>query len=252
MTTYWRTRLLLALFVVADVIFLGMVFVEAALLGLLAPAPGAEAGPELPVWPVTMYVWIKLYTLILLYAATGCGVIANDIRWELMQFYFSKPLKRLQYMLGKGLGLIALGACVTLVPTGILGGLRVLLHMKSDFAEQMMSQWGAAVVFELAALVVFSILLMALSSLTRKQGLAVLAWLGVIFVPDLTSLIIGQIVDSEWPHLLSLTASLTDIFAVIVQWESDLSPWLPPLVLLGIGAGAFYLAWWRLGEFEQM
>ncbi len=248
--SYFRTKLLLIAALVIDVIFIVLVFIEAGVINLMSEGPNAVT--ELTTAPVTAYVWLKLYGLILLFAATGCGTISHDIQAELMQFYFAKPLKRLQFILGKALGLVLVGATVTIVPGILIFGLRLAMLARTDLLGEALAQCGSVLAFELVMLVTFSFVILAVSSLTRRSGYAVLSWLAVIFIPDLTALIVGQVVDAEWPHLLSVTANLTGVFDVMITRTHDISVWAPPAAVMGIAAAAFGIVWWRIGVFERL
>lgn len=248
--SYFRTKLLILMSLVIDVIYLVLVFIEAGVVHFMSQSQ--QPVEELTSAPITAYVWIKLYCLILMYAATGCGTISHDIRVELMQFYFAKPLKRLEYILGKALGLVTMGSIVTLAPAVLLSGLRLAMLARTDLLGGALKQAGAVLAFEAIMLVTFAFVILAISSLTRRNGYAVLSWLGVIFVPDLTALIVGEVVDAKWPHLLSVTANLTDVFSVMLEGTHEISVWAPPGAVVGILAAAFGIVWWRIGMFERL
>lgn len=248
--SYFRTKLLILMSLVIDIIYVVLVFIEAGVVHMMSSSQ--QPVEELTTAPLTAYVWIKLFCLILMYAATGCGTISHDIRMELMQFYFAKPLKRLQYILGKALGLVTIGAIITLVPGLLLSGLRLALMARTDLLTSALKQTGMILAFEVVTLVTFAFVILAISSLTRRNGYAVLAWLGVIFVPDLVSRIVGEVVDASWPHLLSVTANLTDVFSVMLTRTHEISVWAPPGAVLGMLVAGFGIVWWRIGIFERL
>lgn len=248
MWSFIKTKLLLILTLVIDVIYLALIFIE---LGLKNNIPIAPVG-EISLTAATVYIWIKLYSLILLYTAIGCDIISHDIRHELMQFYFSKPLKRAEYLIGKFLSLFALGFVVTVIPTIGLVTLRALIMMNTSMLVPIIQQGLAVVGFEVLTLICFSAVLLALSSLTDRRGYAILSWLAIIFIPDLTSIILGQITRKEWPYLVSFTSNLTDMFNIFITGEHTISPWIPPLIVVSITAGAIALVYKRIQFFEQL
>ncbi|HOF39442.1 MAG TPA: ABC transporter permease subunit [Candidatus Hydrogenedentes bacterium] len=63
-----------------------------------------------------------LVFIIMLFA--GSGMICNDFRDNLIEIYFSKPLTRLDYIAGKVITLVLVGALLTAIPDTLL----VLLH----------------------------------------------------------------------------------------------------------------------------
>lgn len=69
-----------------------------------------------------LYLQTSLLFILLLYS--GAGMICNDVRNNLMEVYFSKPLTWKDYVIGKVLSLVILGLSITAIP----GVLLVLFH----------------------------------------------------------------------------------------------------------------------------
>ena len=86
----------------------------------------------------TFFDFISLQTpvmfIILLYA--GTGMICNDFRNNLMEIYFSKPLRWHDYLLGKAATLILLGLSVTALPALFLIAEHVILLPSWELARE--------------------------------------------------------------------------------------------------------------------
>jgi hypothetical protein len=72
-----------------------------------------------------LYLQTSVMFIILLYS--GAGMICNDVRNNLMEIYFSKPLTWVDYALGKIMTLVLLGLSITALPGVLLVGLHNLL-----------------------------------------------------------------------------------------------------------------------------
>ena len=77
-----------------------------------------------------------LVFIIMLFA--GSGMICNDFRDNLIEIYFSKPLTRLDYIAGKTITLVLVGALLTAIPDTLLVVLHNLLAPGRDAARDVL------------------------------------------------------------------------------------------------------------------
>ena len=189
MLSFLRTKLIIALCWIPAVIAFVLIVLEYALR--------SRMGAGVPGWgPVATIVQLQLFGLVLLFAASGCGVVADDLRYRTFQLYFSKPLTRLDYAGGKLLSLLMLGGLVTLLPGLVLGGARIIFFARGDFLWPMIQLVAAGLGLGALVLLVASSLVIGLSSMTSRAGYVVLTWLGLIFVPMIISGIVAIAADS--------------------------------------------------------
>ena len=236
--TFWsftRTKLTLLIMSLPTLVAMVLIFIEytvrnSQLTQLAQPgAPGVDA--------VLFFVQAHLVGAAILYMASGCGVIADDLRYRTFQLYFSKPLARWEYALGKFLGLFGLGALVTLLPTALCAILRVALFMRTEFAWGVASQMSLTWLMLALATAVMSAVVMGLSSLTARTGYVVLSWVGVLTVPVLLTLIV-QIATkgADAANLWSLPGSVHLATRALIDDEALSVPAAAPFaVLLGLG-----------------
>src|SRR4029079_18869196 len=69
-------------------------------------------------------VWIAF----LLTASTGAKVLVNDLRDNALPLYLSRPLTRVEYVLGKTAAIATLTSLVTWIPSLLLVGLQMTLE----------------------------------------------------------------------------------------------------------------------------
>ena len=111
-----------------------------------------------------------LVFLCLLYA--GSGMVCNDLRNNLMEIYFSKPLTWRDYALGKFMTLVVIGLVFTAVPGVVL----TLLHnLMLPGLETIQATWWwpfSILGFSLVMVVPGALAILASSSLLRSESYA--------------------------------------------------------------------------------
>lgn len=249
--SFLRTKLVLLLLWLLPFLYCVFIFLEYTLRG----SGVGDAGVP-PSSYVSFFLQIQVLSVFVLLLASGCGVVSEDLRYRTFQLYFSKPIARRDYAIGKFLSILLLTSLVSVIPAAILTLLRGALFIRSDVFKPVMVQMGVGVLLSLLFAGIMCSVVAGLSSLTRSQGTVVLSFLGVIVVPQILSLIVaiaggGSEGASNWltgtaspAHLWSLTGNMLIVSQWILNGETFDGPaWAAPLILAivtaaGIGAMA--------------
>lgn len=172
--------------------------------------------------------------LMLLYA--GSGLISNDLRYNALQIYFSKPITRLDYLLGK-LGIVGFFTlAVTLVPGLVL----FILHMSFANSLEVLSEslWlaGSILLFSLLLAAVNSLLILALSSLSRSSRFVGLNFFAIFFFSEALFGILRNITRDTRTGLVSLQTNLWRVGEALFEVPSrfNIAAWEALAVLLGL------------------
>lgn len=172
------------------------------------------------VWTVAYSIFFKaeLVAAILIVLVVGPGLVSRDLRFNAFPLYFSRPLRRFDYFLGK-LGVIAFFlSAVTIAPAvfAYLIGLAFSLDL-NVVRETHRLLWGG-VLYGLVIAVSAGTLMLALSSLSRRSVYVGLAWAGfIILTMMISSILLGLRVASE---------IRPPIEEGVAQWVADHPP--PP------------------------
>lgn len=242
--TYWsflRTKLVLLFLWLGPLFFAGMTLLEYALRGQLANMVGdtAPSGGY-----IVYFLQMQAWSLAILLMASGCGVISEDLRYRTFQLYFSKPIARIDYAVGKFLSLVLLGGLITVVPAILLTVLRAAFFVQTEHfpavAQQMAIGTGLSTLF----LFVMCAVVAGLSSLTPRTGYVVLSWIGVLLVPVILSGIVAIATgDTEFAALWSLTGNMHVVSELLLTPDEAIEElgWIAPTVLAaataaGLGA----------------
>jgi ABC-type transport system involved in multi-copper enzyme maturation permease subunit len=182
----------------------------------------------------------------------GTGLIADDLRSGALLVYFSRPLTRADYVLGKLAVLLALNLAVTALPMLLLWLVAVAFDSRDLVGRGLAFLPGSIVALALVASFVLSVLALALGAVTRSAtiGGGVLVGLFVLFQVAALLMPPGARVPL---HMLSITQHLVVVEQALFQVppEPGALHWLASsacLVLIVWGAGA--VLWKRLQAVE--
>jgi ABC-type transport system involved in multi-copper enzyme maturation permease subunit len=119
------------------------------------------------------WIWGAVFS-----AVVGSRLVSNDLRSEALYIYLAKPLRRIDYIIGKFLTCFVWTLSVTLAPAlwvylAGLGSANKALPMKEP-AEILGELLAVYLVFAL----VCSACAVTLSSLTKRWAIALIAWVG--------------------------------------------------------------------------
>ncbi len=140
-------------------------------------------------------------------AIAGPPLVANDLRSRAFLIYFSRPVSRLDYVIGKTGVLVAILALVTLLPSLTLYALSILFSPSLETIAQTAPVAGSIVLASLGTIVPAALVVLVLSSLTRQPRFAAVAWFVICLFGPMAHMILQEtrgLKDSGWTFLLSL------------------------------------------------
>ena len=111
----------------------------------------------------------------------GSGLIANDRRANALQIYLSKPLSRVDYVVGKLATLLIFLTAVTWVPGILLLIMQILFAGNLTFLKANLFLFPAITVFSAVTVLTSSFTMLALSSLSKSRRFVAVMYAGLIF-----------------------------------------------------------------------
>lgn len=155
----------------------------------------------------------------------GAGLIANDRRVNALQIYLSRPLTRMDYILGKLAALLALVLFVTWVPAVLLVAVQVLFSGSSAFVLENMRVLPAITVLTGFEAVIVSLAMLALSSLSKSSRFVGILYAALLFFTQAITVVLRAVMGERGLAWLSVTDSLTQvgdaIFGLPLLYESS-------------------------------
>jgi ABC-type transport system involved in multi-copper enzyme maturation permease subunit len=198
--------------------------------------------------------WSTLLLSFFIALFAGGGAVADDARAGAFQFYFARPLTRHQYLWGKLAAVTTLTALASLVPPVLVAAIRLELAAPGELGAKLPAV-GAALLLGLVQAIALSAPALALSSLTKRRGLAQAGFAGFFLLPWIAGGILAQLTRSAWPKLLSLPANFDNLghwlFRVPLDPDVRMVPvWASAAVVAALVAGALVLARRQLASVE--
>jgi ABC-2 type transport system permease protein len=207
-----------ALALAAVLVFWGLFEQQSSLLApimfLIRSLPDAiQAGPKAyraAVWTMAFYTFFTVETFfaMLLVLAVGPDLISQDLRFNAMPLYFSRPLRRLDYFAGK-LGVIGVFlAAVAIGPALVAYVLGVAFSMDVTVIKDTWRLLLGSVAFGLVVVFSAGTLMLAISSLSRNSRLVGATWVGFWIIGNFAATVLELSVKREWCPLVSYTTNL--------------------------------------------
>ena len=152
-----------------------------------------------------------LVFLMCLYA--GAGMICNDVRNNLMEVYFSKPLRWYDYALGKVAALMAATLSLTALPGLFLLIVHNMLMPGEDFATLRETWWWAGSIVAFSLVIVTPCLLgtLASSALMSSLGFASVAIFMVLVADSAMAGLLAALLHRREVLILSFPMALNRI-----------------------------------------
>ncbi len=172
-----------------------------------------RAGPaafRVPFWTMAFdrFLSVQTFFAMILVGIVGPDLISQDLRFNAMPLYLSRPMRRIDYFLGK-LGVIALFlAMVTVVPAVLayVVGLAFSFQLSvlRDTGRVLLGAIGFGLLFMLSA----GMLMLAISSGSRSSRMVGALWLGLWLVSSISAGVLIETVERDWCPLVSYTSNL--------------------------------------------
>jgi ABC-2 type transport system permease protein len=188
---------------------------------------------------------IQIYFPMILVLLVGPELISQDLRFNAIPLYLSRPVRRFEYFLGK-LGVIAAYlSAVIVVP--VLVGFAVGYGFSLDPKVVLDTARVLAGSLAFGAIVVVSagLLMLAFSSLTRNSRYVGAMWVGFCLISSVAAGVLQGTVGAEWCPLVSYTNNLNRVRDALLDagtaWDriTSLSEVGPRHFPGGMGMGPF-------------
>lgn len=198
MKKFWRVKLWIGLSILVTVIIGSiLIFSSSSAMGQMQRGGGAVKLIDELVFRWSLIGFTKVSFLLAF--TVGCGVIASDLRTGAFNFYFVRPVRPVDYVMGKLIGLFFLQAMVMLAPMLVIAGIRVgMSHDSSEIVDNLAFLPKALLIGGLGSLV-YASLALGFSSLFAKPWLNMLSW-GIFYI-IITSIFDGVAFGTKIPEI---------------------------------------------------
>ena len=149
----------------------------------------------------------------------GAGLVANDKRANALQIYLSKPLTRVEYIVGK---LVILGTfllLVTWVPAIMLLFLQVAFTGSFSFLRENLYLFPAVTVFAGLQVLLAAFTMLALSSLSKSSRYVAILYAGAYWFSHAVFGVIYAVTGSTKLSWISLPGNLNQLGDIIFRLQ---------------------------------
>ncbi len=232
------------------VIFLGIIYASENLENFKFMVRGSGAGGIISINPGSfkfLYTFPPvLFIMVMMLVFAGAGLIADDLKHNSLQVYFSRPLKKKDYLLGKMAVVVFFIMVVMFVPGLLLVVFKLVLsgsfRFFVDYPWLILSILGYSVVLA----VFFAFYTLLLSALNTNSRFAMILIFLTYLFSDILSAILQESFRTPYMWLFSIRANLDQIGAFLfVQKPKYPVPVLWSFLVLAAVCG---LSAWVLGR----
>ena len=179
------------------------------------------------------FAWELGFAMILVLLA-GPNLISQDLRYNALPLYFSRPLRRIDYFLGK------LGVIVGLIGMAIIGPavitylLGLLFSLDITIIRDTYPILFASLAYGAVLSVSAGLLILAFSAITRNSRYVALLWLGMWLISSTVSFILIKVDQSDRLHASGKGfRAWRDESFVADELKAEESDWRPLLSYTG-------------------
>lgn len=175
------------------------------------------------VWTHCFYYFLgfQFYFCLLLTLMVGQDLISQDLRFNALPLYLSRPLRRIDYFLGK-FGVVAAFLSVTMV--GPLLAAYVLGVAFSLDITVIRDTWRLLLgCFFCCGIVILSMgtLILAMSSLSRNSRYVGMMWFGLLMVSSFVAGSLDELLKEDWCLTISYTGNLMRTRDMVLDLEGS-------------------------------
>ena len=149
------------------------------------------------------YIATTMFSL-LAAAWYGSGLLCEDRRVGAHQLYFSRPMTRLDYFLGKFLVCAFFVGCTVLVPGLVICGVAALSSPEWSFVKEQGDVIWRTVAAAAVWVVLTSSAVLAISSLASRKSFALIGCFALIMIPSAMAGLLGNLRDERFVALSPL------------------------------------------------
>jgi ABC-2 type transport system permease protein len=154
------------------------------------------------VWTLCFHYFLtwELWFSMVLVLLVGPNLVSQDLRYNALPLYFSRPLRRLDYFAGKLGVIVALLTALIIVPSIVAYVLGLLFSLDITIVRDTSRVLFASIVYGLVIAVSAGTLMLALSSLSRNSRYVALLWMGIWILTSTVSFILIQVEREQRQH----------------------------------------------------
>jgi len=164
----------------------------------------------------------------------GSGLIANDLKSNALQLYLSKPLTRVDYLVGKLAIIMVLMGFLMVVPGILLFIENAVLSEGVTFLKEEYWILGSIILYSLILTLPTGLLILALSAVAKSSRYAAIIFIAILTGTPIFSEMLKGILELRWAAFVSYWSNLDILGKRLFGLSSSYSWYWPMFIILGI------------------
>ena len=195
-----------------------------------------------------------LFMMVMILVFAGAGLVSDDLKHNALQLYFSRPLEKKDYLLGKASVIFFFILLLTLVPGLLFVIFKVVFAGNFRFLIEYPWLLLSVVGYSALLTVFFASYTLLLSALSKNRRYVVILIFAVYLFSDILYNILFGTFRNPYVALFSLKGNLQQAGAMMFGQKPpfDYPPYLSFLVLAVICAVSAAVLWRRLRSVEEV
>jgi ABC-type transport system involved in multi-copper enzyme maturation permease subunit len=164
-----------------------------------------------------------LFMMVVVLVFAGAGLIADDLKFNSLQLYLSRPIKKRDYFFGKAAVITFFMFLLTLIPGLILFFMKILFSGSVKFFLSYPWLLFSIIGYSVLVTVFFSFYALFISSMSKNRRYVIIVIFGMYFFSDILYGIFYGIFRDDRFALLSIKANLQQIGAYLFGVRPEFS-----------------------------
>lgn len=173
------------------------------------------------VWSLAFFFFLSAETFaaMILVLIVGPNLISQDLRFNAIPLYLSRPLTRLDYFAGKLGTIAAFLAAVIILPSVLTYALGVAFSLSFRVVADTYHIVPACVAYGAIVVGVTGLFMLAISSLSKNSRYVAATWIGLWLVGGFAAGVLGDknTLDFSWGPIVSLSSNLQRMREVLLR-----------------------------------
>jgi ABC-type transport system involved in multi-copper enzyme maturation permease subunit len=174
-----------------------------------------------------------LFMIVMMLIFCGAGLISDDLKFNSLQLYFSRPISKRDYVMGKAAVIVFFLFIVTLVPGLIFIIMKLLFAGNFEFLVKYPWLLFSVIAYSILVTVYFSFYTLFLSSINKNRRYVAILIFGLYVFTEIIYEILKDIFRSDYFSLLSVRANIQQVgYALFRQNLPHDVPWVLALAVI--------------------
>jgi len=176
-----------------------------------------------------------LFVIVMILVFCGAGLISDDLKYNSLQLYFSRPLRKIDYFMGKMSVIVFFLFILTLIPGLVLWIMKLIFSGSFRFIARYPWLPLSVIGYSLFVTGFFAVYTLFLSSLSKNRRYVAIFIFGVYVFSDILFGIFYGIFKNHYFALLSLKSNLQQVGSFLFVQKTPYNfSWLYSFLILSL------------------